>query len=187
MNISDDPFSQWVCDLLDISFATTANADLRPTQKVATIAANNTQLQQVNAAWGIKPHWAKKTLINAQAESVAEKPTFRHAFSTYRCIVPCSGFYEWQTLAGGKQKWLFAREDGQPLFMAGILYPTQTNTPQLVTLTTKPNQRFAGYHHRFPQFVHSQDIHSFLTGDADLALKIMMDNDDREIQANTAR
>jgi putative SOS response-associated peptidase YedK len=80
----------------------------------------------VIARWGLIPAWAKEAsignrMINARAESVAEKPAFRSAFRAQRCIVPASGFYEWRRRGGGpKQPYLIRRKDGQPMGLAGL-------------------------------------------------------------------
>lgn len=63
--------------------------------------------------WGYTPSWAKTRLINARAETLTEKPTFRAAFQSQRCLVPADAFYEWQTLPdGSKQPMRFALRDG---------------------------------------------------------------------------
>ncbi|MCH2160094.1 MAG: SOS response-associated peptidase [Oleiphilaceae bacterium] len=101
-------------EALGVEFHPKTNNDLRPTQTVSTIAANGS-LHQLDTTWGIKPSWAKRILINAQAETVAEKPTFRRAFADRRCVVPCSGWYEWSSVDGAKTKYLFESKDGSPL------------------------------------------------------------------------
>ena len=71
--------------------------------------------------WGLVPGWWKKTAkempatFNARAESVAEKPMFRDAFKSRRCIIPASGFYEWTGAKGAKQPHLFTAADGSPV------------------------------------------------------------------------
>jgi len=76
--------------------------------------------------WGLVPFWAKDVkigsrMINARAETVAEKPAFRRAFAKRRCLVPADGYYEWQAQAGGpKQPIYITRTDGRPLAFAGL-------------------------------------------------------------------
>lgn len=81
----------------------------------------------VRMRWGLIPAWWKKPLkelpatFNARAETVAEKPMFRSAFKSRRCIIPASGFYEWTGAAGAKQPHLFTAADGSPLLaFAGL-------------------------------------------------------------------
>ena len=76
--------------------------------------------------WGLVPFWAKDVkigsrLINARAETVAEKPAFRRAFAQRRCLLPADGYYEWQQHNGGpKQPIYITRADGRPLAFAGL-------------------------------------------------------------------
>ncbi len=77
--------------------------------------------------WGLVPFWFKEpdagySTINARAETVATKPTFREPFNRRRCIVPASGFYEWRAEPGskGKQPYHFRRADGEPMSFAGL-------------------------------------------------------------------
>ena len=76
--------------------------------------------------WGLVPAWAKSpeavrhNLFNARGESVAEKPSFRAAFRSRRCLMPASGFFEWHTSEAGKQPYYISRTDGAPLVFAGL-------------------------------------------------------------------
>nr|WP_284676505.1 SOS response-associated peptidase family protein [Vibrio sinus] len=94
LNVIDDPLPKIVSDMLGSDFSAETNTDLRPTQNVSTVMCLNNALQQVDLQWGIKPDWAKRIIVNAQAETVATKPTFRQAFHISRVVVPCSGWYE---------------------------------------------------------------------------------------------
>jgi len=156
--------SKKVSDNLNIQFFTADNRDLRPTQTVSTITSIDNRLQQLDTSWGIKPSWAKKLLINAQAESVADKPTFRKAFANHRCVVPCSGWYEWSSTQGnGKQKYLFGFENQEPIYMAGIWYTSvDEKPPQLVTLTTTPIESCKPYHHRMPLLIPVSAVEDWL-------------------------
>jgi len=145
-----------------MNFKASTNNNLCPTQTISTIAFKD-GLQQIETTWGIKPQWSKKLLINAQSETVAVKPTFKRAFLDNRCVVPCSGWYEWSSVANeGKQKYLFEKEDGSPLYMAGICYPILESHPELVTLTTKPTELCSLYHHRMPLLIHESAIEDWL-------------------------
>lgn len=76
--------------------------------------------------WGLVPFWAKDVrigsrMINARAETVAEKPAFRRAFAKRRCLLPADGYYEWQQQPGAvKQPIYITRSDGRPLAFAGL-------------------------------------------------------------------
>jgi len=79
--------------------------------------------------WGLVPYWWSKSLkklrlatFNARAETVATKPMFRDAFKSKRCLLPATGYYEWQHIPGVKQPqpWYFTRRDGQPITFATL-------------------------------------------------------------------
>ena len=82
--------------------------------------------QLVLLRWGLIPHWAKdisigSRMINARAETLAEKPSFRSAFHKRRCLILADGFYEWQKQdKGPKQPYRIARRDGGPFAFAGL-------------------------------------------------------------------
>jgi putative SOS response-associated peptidase YedK len=151
MNVSDNLMIKALFDSLGIVFKPLPNEDLRPSQVVATITSIDNRLQQHNTTWGIKPAWSKKLLINAQSETVATKQTFKNAFAMRRCLVPCDGWYEWRDEGDKrKKKYLFSHASGEPFYMAGIWHEPDN---QLVTLTTRPNDKCAEFHHRMPVLI----------------------------------
>ncbi|MDA1232890.1 MAG: SOS response-associated peptidase [Planctomycetota bacterium] len=103
--------------------------NIAPTQSVFTIRASASvpELREaVMLRWGLIPFWAKdmaigNTMINARAETVTEKPSFRPAFAKRRCLIPADGFFEWQKLTSGiKQPWWIRMADEEPFAMAGL-------------------------------------------------------------------
>lgn len=108
----------------------------------------------VELKWGFEESFAKRPLINARAETILEKPTFREPFLKGRCLVPATAFYEWEEINGKKQRRRIAIE-GLPIFsLAGIrkAYP-QEDGSQLITfsiITTTATQEFAHIHDRMP-------------------------------------
>lgn len=161
LNITDDPLTRLVSQLLGIHFVPHLGEDLKPSETVSTIIFQKGGYQQWDVPWGIKPSWAKRLIINAQVESVANKATFKHGFAHQRVVVPCSGWYEWRKQAGSgsKEKFLFRNPDSSPLYIAGVI----VNSNNLVTLTTKPNSQCAQYHHRMPFLVPEIGIYQWLT------------------------
>ncbi|WP_434359880.1 SOS response-associated peptidase [Parasalinivibrio latis] len=166
INVSDDPLAQFITDALGIPFHTKTNTDLRPTDPIDVIRCSANQPEQLALNWGYKPHWAKKPLINAQAETVSVKPTFKNAFYHHRCIVPCTGWYEWKADdTGKKQKYLFSDPDNGVVWMAGIFLEGR----YLVTLTTKPNGQCEYYHHRMPLLIKQDHLTSWLSPNVESA------------------
>lgn len=131
-----------------------------PTQTLPIIRREGAEKRLAMLRWGLVPAWSKQIggsapLINARSETVAEKPSFRSAFRSRRCLVPADGFYEWQTLGEGRPKhpFLFARRDGQPFAFAGLWERWQgpdAVVESFCILTTTANAIMAAYHDRFP-------------------------------------
>ena len=150
-----------VREQLGVRFEAAPSGDIPPTQTVACLASDGERLYQLNTHWGIKPGWAKRLIINAQAETVANKKTFARAFAERRCLVPCSGWYEWRDEGEShKQKYYFSRSGREPLYMAGIWFPAveEESSPALVTLTTQPTTLCAQYHNRMPQLIWPEEV-----------------------------
>ncbi|MES2661967.1 MAG: SOS response-associated peptidase [Pseudomonadota bacterium] len=164
-----------VSKVFDASFLINTNIDLRPTQMLGVIIKKNKRFQQQNVFWGIKPKWADRILINAQAETVAQKPTFKKAFEAHRCVVPCSGWYEWQDQGSGKkQRYYFSHLKGETLYMAGIYYLKKNELPELITLTTTPNKKFAAIHNRMPALILTECLVDWFSGNAEQAQKLLL-------------
>jgi len=180
LNVVADPLSMLVSEMLGINFSTVTNNNLSPSQQVATIYKQPNNYQQIDANWGIQPSWSKRLLINAQSETVATKPTFKSAFAQDRCLVPCSGWFEWRTEEGKKVKYSFCHENNEPLFMAGILY--NPDAPQLVTLTTSPNQQCGQYHKRMPVLISPNNFDYWFNAKSDELAPLMEANENEFFQ-----
>ena len=117
--------------------------------------------------WGLLPHWARDPALahklnNARAEGVFDKPSFRQAIRRRRCLLPASGFYEWQATPGGKQPWYITRRDGAPMAMAGLFEAWRASEadPWRLTccvITTEPNALMAPLHDRMPVLLDPHD------------------------------
>jgi len=115
--------------------------------------------------WGLVPSWAKDPsigfrLINARAETLTEKPSFRNAFARRRCLIPAGGFYEWRQEDKIKQPYLFQLRDHQAFTFAGLWEYWQDNQGNelysCTIITTTPNELLAEYHDRMPVIVPAQ-------------------------------
>lgn len=122
--------------------------------------------------WGLVPSWAKEvaigsSLINARADTVAAKPSFRAAFRQRRCLVPADGFYEWKAGPPGKPKqpYLIARADGATFAFAGLWEVWQQEKEKLYTftiVTTDANAALTPIHHRMPVILDPKDYAAWL-------------------------
>lgn len=124
-----------------------------PTTPVAVVTSDAGTRRLRSMRWGFLPAWYKTPtdgplIINARSDTIAQKPAFREAVRARRCIVPASGFYEWQTGEGGaKLPWYFTRTDGQPMALAGVWQRWgDQDTVAIVSTDAGPNMR--GLHHR---------------------------------------
>lgn len=110
--------------------------------------------------WGLVPRWAQDTkgaaqLMNARADTIAEKPSFRDAFAKRRCIVPMDGFFEWRKHEdGSKQAYAVALATGEPMAVAGLWegwkQPDGAWLRTFTVITTDANEKQALVHHRMP-------------------------------------
>jgi putative SOS response-associated peptidase YedK len=136
--------------------------NIAPTQTVVTVTDGGArQLEEMR--WGLVPRWAKDPkmgakMINARAETLAEKPAFRDALRRRRAIIPADGFYEWAAGAPGrrsKQPMHVRLKSGEPFGFAGLWdewKPPEGGAPlrTCTIITTEPNELMATFHHRMP-------------------------------------
>jgi putative SOS response-associated peptidase YedK len=121
--------------------------------------------------WGLVPFWAKdpkigSRMINARAETVAEKPAYRAAFKRRRCLLPVSGYYEWKKDPSGKMPHYLYMEDGRPFALAGLW--EEWNSPEgellhtCTIITTEACAAVAPVHHRMPAILTLQEQQAWL-------------------------
>jgi putative SOS response-associated peptidase YedK len=105
-------------------------------------------------------------MINARAETVATAPSFRAAFKRRRCLIPTTGYYEWQKLEDGtKQPYLFTMRDGQPFSFAGLWERWDKDEEPIETctiITGEPNSLAAEIHNRMPVIIEPGDYDAWL-------------------------
>ena len=146
--------------------------NIAPTQPVAAVRlAHSGQRELTHFHWGLIPSWAKDPsmsarMINARAETVTDKPAFRAAFKRRRCLIPASGFYEWQQQGSGKQPMFIQAQDGSLLALAGLWEtwhaPDGGEIDSCTILTTSPNELMAPIHNRMPVIVEPADYDLWL-------------------------
>lgn len=133
--------------------------NVKPTQDGNVVIERNGDRAVELMRWGLIPPWAKDTTIasktfNARAETVADKPSFRHAFRRRRCLVPATGFYEWQQTGKHKVPYQFVVGDGELFAFAGLYETWHSPSGDVVhtytIITTTPNDLVAPVHNRMP-------------------------------------
>ena len=115
--------------------------------------------------WGYHPHWADESApepINAKAENLESSRYFRSAFHKHRCLIPADGWYEWEARAGGKQPWLFARKDREPIFMAGIWTVDPDDRVSCAIITEPARGSSADIHPRMPLVLDDSSLQAWL-------------------------
>ena len=149
-----------------------ARYNIAPTQPVGIVRINpQTQAREwTHVQWGLIPSWAKdpsigQKMINARAETVREKPSYRAAFKRRRCLVPASGFYEWKKSPDGKTPFFITLTGG--LFGIAGLWETWSapDGGELSTctlLTTDANEKVSALHDRMPVIIAPQDYELWL-------------------------
>lgn len=146
--------------------------NIAPTTAVPVIRETADRAREAVALrWGLVPSWSKDSaggarLCNARAEGVAEKPSFRHAFRKKRCVVPASGFYEWQTIGRLKLPWYFSPREDVPLALAGLWEswksPDGTWLETCSLITTSANAVVGRIHDRMPVILERRDADTWL-------------------------
>lgn len=144
--------------------------NIAPTQPVAVIRHPSenvgTPRQLVMLRWGLVPSWATdpkigNRLINARAETVAEKPAFRAALRRRRCLVAADGFYEWRRAGATKQPYFIHLADDRPFAFAGLWErwegPDHTVLETCAVITTEANELMASIHDRMPVILSPDD------------------------------
>lgn len=160
-------------DVTDVPQTLAPRYNIAPTQPVAAVRVNpgTGRKELAHFHWGLIPFWSKDPsiggrLINARSETAAEKPAFRAAFKYRRCIIPASGFYEWQKQNGSKQPLYIYHADKELLGLAGLWEhwqsPDGSEIESCTILTTGPNELMKPIHNRMPVILEPVDYETWL-------------------------
>ena len=153
---------QQAFNIKTVLFEVTPNYNVAPTQKILTIIKHDNENKLEKLYWGLVPFWAKdisigSRMINARAETVSEKPSFRNAFKKRRCLIPADGFYEWKGKKGHKQPYYVNTSSDKPFAFAG-LWEAWTNKESdeesvyksCTIITTEASEPIREIHNRMP-------------------------------------
>ena len=168
-------------NLYNLSNAQASNLEpswnIAPTQDAGVLVQEEHGLVYRAMRWGLVPMWAKdlsigSRAINARIETAAEKPVFRGAWKSRRCLVPASGFYEWREAAPpGRAKrtrmpFYVTRADGKPLTFAGLWERWQDGMLSFTILTTEAGPELQSLHSRMPVMLSAQNTAPWLAGES---------------------
>jgi len=151
----------------------TARYNIAPSQVVVGVRETADQRRELTLfQWGLIPHWAKdprigNRMINARAETVAEKPAFRTPLRRRRCLIPADGYYEWAKTSGKRKQPYFIRlRGGEPFAFAGLWDVWEQGSDAYIEsctlLTTESNALVRPIHDRMPVIVRPEDYDLWL-------------------------
>lgn len=160
------PIDQATCEV-------TENYNVAPSQKVLAIIKYEKENWLEKLHWGLVPFWAKdisigNKLINARAETIASKPSFRNAFKKRRCLIPADGFYEWKGPKGQKQPVFITLPESKPFAFAGLWETWRkkddpdTMYKSCTIITTEASASVREIHHRMPAILTPDMYESWL-------------------------
>lgn len=182
MTLPDDAMAQLFAAVPANDLPVVPNFNVCPTTQIHVVRSGVSGRALVAMRWGFLPHWYKAMnagplLINARAETIAEKPAFRAACRERRCLIPMSGFYEWdRSDKSQKLPWYVKRRDGEPMVCAGIWQDWEFEGERLSScamVTTAANQGMAVIHHRMPVILESDQYGLWLGEDGKGAARLM--------------
>jgi len=164
---------------VSLSIAVEPRYNIAPTQFIAAIRNSEESGRELaKFRWGLIPSWAKdpsigNRMINARAETVTEKPSFRAAYRRRRCLVLADGFYEWKKDGDTKTPWFISLANGAPFAFAGLWEnwqskETDESIQSTTIITTAANEFMAALHHRMPVVLQPDTADRWLDGDDDL-------------------
>jgi putative SOS response-associated peptidase YedK len=166
-----------------------------PMQQIPAIIHTGSSHKLGELRWGLVPSWSKddkigSKMINARAESLLDKPSFKRLISTRRCIIPSDGFYEWKPQGSTKQPMRIVMRDGGIFSMAGLydiwMDPEGNKLSTCTIITTTPNKLMAEIHNRMPVILKPEDEEEWLrrdNQDVPSLMKLLKPYDEKQMNA----
>ena len=165
----------------EVNTGFTPRYNISPTQNILSVLNYQTPTLAYTR-WGLIPFWAKdmsigSRMINARAETLLDKPSYRTPLRKHRCIIFADGFYEWKSAKGGKTPYFIRLKDEEPFALAGLWdtwtdKKTGTSLISSTIITTTPNDLIEEIHNRMPVILREEDYLTWLnpSGSTDVAL-----------------
>lgn len=184
MNVSDNEGVRWLMDYIGMPLWPDFNPryNISPSSSIHCITRQPQQSKGIQVQlcqWGIIPVWAKpgqfsKPLINARAETVFEKPSFKNLVKHQRVCVPVTGYYEWLRDKGQAIPYFIYAQNQPGLFLGGIYQKTSETKYDLAILTVDANHSLSAIHHRMPVVIPPESVTRWLEDDDQQQLTDMM-------------
>jgi len=174
-------------------FRFNASYNIAPESEIVILKGDHGRYRLDVAHWGLVPHWAKEMPkvrpINARAESLGQKPYFRHMVNRSHCLIPASGFYEWSIGGGGaKQPYYIRRKDERPMAFAGLWdrwVPQEQGAPAVQSctiVTTDANSEMQAVHDRMPVILEPEEWGAWLQAGRQGSMELLRPAGDESLE-----
>ncbi|MGC5327622.1 SOS response-associated peptidase [Brevibacillus sp. SYSU BS000544] len=169
--------------------------NIAPGQNIPAILSDQGERRMGQLHWGLIPSWAKDEsigykLINAKAETIQEKPSFRTLFVRKRCLIPVDGFYEWKKTSDGKQPMRIVMKNREPFGLAGLfdtwVKPNGQKVHSCTIITTEPNGIMDDIHERMPVIIGKEHEELWLNrdfSDTQVLQSLLQPYDEQQMEA----
>ena len=169
--------------------------NIAPSQQVVAIINDGRKNRLGHLRWGLIPPWAKDEkigykMINARAETVSEKPSFRNSFKKKRCLIPADSFYEWQKVGDGKVPLRIKLKSDEVFAIAGLWDSWVSTDGSIIhsctAITTVPNELVKPIHNRMPVILKRENEAAWLdpkNEDIELLKSLLMPFDEKQMEA----
>lgn len=187
LTLPTEEIAGWFDAVLAAQFET-PRYNICPTQLVPAVVHHEDTRQIVQMRWGFIPHWYEKPadgplLTNARSETIAQRPAFRASVQSRRCLIPASGFFEWNAAKGkGKEPWYVKPAAAELMSFAGIWQvwtsPEGLRNVTCAIVTTAAGEQMAEIHHREPVVISKEDAGLWLGEEGKGAARLLKAADD---------
>lgn len=156
--------------------ASVKTGEIFPTETAAVIAQNAKGYSADVMAWGYPMSGSKRSIINARSETLTQKPFFAKSLAGKKCLIPCTGFFEWKSLEKGKQKYLIRPKSQRFFYLAGLyntfLNPEENAQNRFVIITAPANDAMRDIHSRMPLIVPKKGVETWFEKNSDYNARV---------------
>lgn len=154
----------------------TAGYNISPSNRIPCIFKYQNLTYYQGLEWGFASPFAKnkRPIINARAETLWQKPTFRPLMENNRCLILCNGFYEWKREPDKRRPFFFFNDEKGFLILAGLVNPAINKNWTSCVVTTAANEEMQSVHHRMPVILNEQQARTWLQSDSRIEIKELL-------------